>query len=377
VVTSAFLEDTISDLAPYIGTDQDLPMIFGAPSAKATPVSVISISIGPEPRQFSAGECTLRNQSARFMWLLQNSRRKKAAPSTITTFRSVLRRILTILPADLLLSQVNNATLKELIAKAYEPRIIHKDGCMRRQQLSPASVQQVALLFKLVVASAVNPVTGDRLFPIIWNENFVDCPRVQKDKQKRSTLTREQVETLCKTPGQAGMIWAFLAGTGLRVSEMQAVRVNGNDSQSTWIPSESVVIVRNACFRNEETGRTKTESGRRRMLVCSELNSTLIAFAEREDGDFLFKSKDGPVRLSTLRDRLSKQIPGAAPHALRRYRNTHLIASRVLPGIVKTQMGHSKGQDMSELYNFQDENFVREQIEAAGLGFQIGETTNA
>jgi integrase len=332
-------------------------------------------SIGVEPKQEPADTVTLEAQAKRFIWLLQNRKKSPGAPSTIATFRSALRRIFTILDADMPLSQVTNATLKELVAKAYEPRIIHKNGCMRRQQLKPASVQQLALVFKLVVASACSPVTGDRYFPIIWNENFVDMPAVQKDQQKRSTLTRQEIEMLCKIGGQEAVVYAFLAGSGLRISEMQAVRVNGNNPQSSWIPAESVVIVRNACFRNKETGRTKTESGRRRVLLCSELNRALIAFATREqrkDGDFLFQSKDhGPVKGSTLRDRLAKRIPGAAIHAFRRYRNSHLIASRVLSGIVKSQMGHSKGQDMSELYNFQDETVCREQIEAASLGFSL------
>jgi integrase len=307
------------------------------------------------------------------MWLLRNSKRKQRAPSTLVTFESGLRTIFKNLDPDTRLAEFTNASMRDFIARISAPRIVANGSEMRRKQLKAASVQQLGLILRLVIASARDQATGDRLFNPQWDSEFIDIPKI--GKQKQPTLTREQIETLCKAPGQYGMIFAFLAGTGLRVSEMQAVHISGNNSQSTWTPAESVVIVRNACFRNKETGRTKTESGRRRVLVCSELNRALIAFvdqAKREDGDFLFRSKEGPVRLSTLRDRLSKIIPGTSPHAFRRWRNSHLIASRVLGGIVKSQMGHSKSQDMSELYNFQDETTVcREQIEAAGLGFKL------
>jgi integrase len=373
------LEDEVRSIKSHIATDDDLPAFFGAPSAQvATPVT-ISTSIGPECRQFPANGCTFRNQSARWMWLLRNSKRKQRAPSTLVTFESGLRTIFKNLDPDTRLAEFTNASMRDFIARISAPHIVANGSVMQRKQLKAASVQQLGLILRLVIASARDQATGDRLFNPQWDSEFIDIPKI--GKQKQPTLTREQIETLCKAPGQYGMIFAFLAGTGLRVSEMQAVRISGNNSQSTWTPAESVVIVRNACFRNKETGRTKTESGRRRVLVCSELNRALIAFvdqAKREDGDFLFRSKEGPVRLSTLRDRLSKIIPGTSPHAFRRWRNSHLIASRVLGGIVKAQMGHSKSQDMSELYNFQDETTVcREQIEAAGLGFQIGDNSNA
>jgi integrase len=197
------------------------------------------------------------------MWLLRNSKRKQRAPSTLVTFESGLRTIFKNLDPDTRLAEFTNASMRDFIARISAPHIVANGSVMQRKQLKAASVQQLGLILRLVIASARDQATGDRLFNPQWDSEFLDAPRVIKENQKRSTLTREQIETLCKTPGQDGMIFAFLAGLGLRVSEMQAVRINGNNSQSTWTPAESVVIVRNACFRNKETGRTKTESGRR------------------------------------------------------------------------------------------------------------------
>jgi hypothetical protein len=82
---------------------------------------------------------------------------------------------------------------------------------------------------------------------------------------------------------QERSIYAFLCGSGLRISEAQAMRVNGNDEEQTsWNPLTATVSVRNGCFRGKETGRVKTTAGRRNVVLCSELNQALAAFASKE-----------------------------------------------------------------------------------------------
>jgi len=217
---------------------------------------------------------------------------------------------------------------------------------------------------------------GEKLFPRAWDRRVINAPRVERSKQKTPVLTKDDVEKLIREAAteQDKTLYAFLAGSGLRISEAQSVRVNGNDLQTSWDQEKSAIVVRNSCFRNKETGRTKTIAGQRTVILYSELNQALIAFVsreKREPGSFLFQSKPGqPIRLSTVRDRVAKCISGAVPHAARRFKSSWLRKCRVLEEIIRRQVGHAD-ESITDTYSFQDENTVRAAVESAGLGFNL------
>lgn len=205
---------------------------------------------------------------------------------------------------------------------------------------------------------------------------MINAPRVERDKQHTPCLTHDEVEALLRKAKteQERLIYSLLCSFGLRVSEVQAVRISGNEEQTSWNPRAAVVSVRNACFRGKETGRTKTTAGRRNVVPCSKLNQALIAFAEkekRENGSFLFQSKNGlPLKQSTLRYRMAQHIPDAAPHAARRFRISWLRKCRVLEEIIRGQVGHAD-ESITDTYSFQEEATVRVAVEGAGLGFNL------
>jgi integrase len=238
---------------------------------------------------------------------------------------------------------------------------------------APATLAQHILVIKLIVASATDS-EGEQLFPRVWNRRLINAPRVERSKQKTPALTKDHVEKLIRN-ASTGLFYAFLCGSGLRVSEAQAVRVGGNDSQTSWDQAQGVIIVRTGCYRNRETGRTKTTAGQRKVFLHDELNQALIAYAaeeKREPGSFLFQSKPGqPIRLSTVRERMAKIIPGAAPHAARRFYISWLRKCRVLEEVIRQQVGHSSSQ-VTDRYSLQDETVICSEIQRAGLGFQIG-----
>ena len=113
---------------------------------------------------------------------------------------------------------------------------------------------------------------------------------------------------------------------------------------------------------------------KRNVVLCSELNQALVAFAskeKRDNGSFLFQSKHGlPLKQSTLRYRMAQHVPDAAPHAARRFRISWLRKGRVLEDIIRDQVGHAD-ESITDGYSFQDENTVRAAVEAAGLGFNL------
>jgi len=241
---------------------------------------------------------------------------------------------------------------------------------------APSTLADHILVIKLIISSATD-AEGEELFPRTWKRRVINAPRVDRDKQHTPCLTRDEVETLLRKAKteQERLIYAFLCGSGLRISEVQAMRVNSdNEKETSWNPLTATVSVRDGCFRGRSTGRTKTSAGRRNVILCSELNQALIAFTskeKRESGSFLFQSKNGlPLKQSTLRYRMAQHVPDAAPHAARRFRISWLRKCRVLEEIIRSQVGHAD-ESITDAYSFQDENTVRAAVEGAGLGFNL------
>jgi integrase len=300
-----------------------------------------------------------------FIWIdeLKNRAYDPIAPSTLANFISCAKTILSVIGPLTPLESFKNAAMRRFVAD------------VKRFDWSPATLAQHILIIKLIIASATDE-EGEKLFPRAWNRRLINAPRVERDKQHTPCLTRDEVETLLRKAKteQERLIYAFLCGSGLRVSEAQAVRVNGNEEQTSWNPLTATVSVRNGCFRGVETGRTKTSAGRRNVILCSELNQALIAFTskeKRESGSFLFQSKNGlPLKQSTLRYRMAQHVPDAAPHAARRFRISWLRKCRVLEEIIRSQVGHAD-ESITDTYSFQDENTVRAAVEGACLGFNL------
>jgi integrase len=336
------------ELSKYVAVDEDLPDIFGTPSSSTPPSPVYNFEL----------------QAARWLEGLRTRDCDPVAPSTLATFASRVKTILCVVGPQTRLEDFKNASMAKFVRDA------------KRFEWAPSTLADHILAIKLVISSATD-AEGEELFPRTWKRRVINAPRVERDKQHTPCLTRDEVETLrskAKTE-QEKVIYAFLCGSGLRISEAQAVRVNSDDELATsWNPLTATVSVRNGCFRGKETGRTKTSAGRRNVILCSELNQALIAFTsneKRESGSFLFQSKNGlPLKQSTLRYRMAQHVPDAAPHAARRFRISWLRKCRMLEEIIRDQVGHADAS-ITDGYSFQDENTVRAAVEGAGLGFNL------
>jgi integrase len=377
-----FLKDPIHDIKQFFATDADIPpMFFGAATqdakATTTPLITIDTSIGVEPLQQSRESCTLGSQAKRWLFLLRNSRRKARAPSTLATFESGLRTIFKYLDADTRLAEFTNASMKDFIARVSAPQIVTRGSEIRRKQLKPASVQQLGLIVRLVIASARDK-NGDRLFNPQWDSEFIDAPRVEPSKQKTPCLSREQVEALIAgaASDQERLLYIVLCATGLRISEAQAMRVKATGEHTSW--SSGKIEVQASCFRNEEIARVKTAAANRTVHIHSSVNAIITNFVikhDRQPGSYLFEDRNGnPVPLSTVRDRMAQIVPGAAPHAARRFRLTFMRDSRVQEDVIRKEMGHAD-ETISDRYSKQSEETCAAAVEACGIGFQIGENS--
>jgi integrase len=256
----------------YVADDSDLDSSFfpnGAPGA-ASP------------------QRTFRSQYLIWIDELKNRAYDPIAPSTLANFISCAKTILSVIGPWTPLESFKNAAMRKFVLD------------VKRFDWSPATLAQHILIIKLIIASATDE-EAEKLFPRVWDRRVINAPRVERSKQKAAVLSKDDVEKLIReaVTEQDKILYAFLAGSGLRISEAQSVRVNGNDWQTSWDQEKSVILVRNSCFRNKETGRTKTIAGQRTVFLHSDLNRALIAFAAiRSASPAAFLSRANPVSRS-------------------------------------------------------------------------------
>jgi len=133
-----------------------------------------------------------------------------ARASTLQSYRSTLRVHLTPRYGPMELSEIaqqNNRLLKELVR---DLRIKYK----------PASIRLIVTLAKQVLESPKNE-NGLPLYPMQWSSDFIDLPVIAQ--QKQPTVTPEEVRTVVQD-GPDAVLYAFLAASGLRISEALNLR---------------------------------------------------------------------------------------------------------------------------------------------------------
>ena len=115
-------------------------------------------------------------------------------------------------------------------------------------QTAPSIVNYVnyTKVTKMVVASAVSS-EGDQLYPRKWNHDFIGIPILRRDEQHRPTITEAAlVEVLADTTPRYSILFALLAGTGLRIGEALALKT------ANLSPDCRVIRVRHTIWAGRE-----------------------------------------------------------------------------------------------------------------------------
>ena len=299
------------------------------------------------------------------VWLdgLKARKRKPCSPATLSTYQNHIQRLLPLVGADTLLADIHNGFLKSLAG---------------RIPGSAKTIGETLAALKQIVASAVDPQTGEKIYPRMWNYAFIDAPTVKDQKQPCASV--EQINKAIKDARshQEQLLYVILAGTGLRISEALAIRVGPvDDDQTAFLEEEAVIKVRASIWKNQEyRGKLKTAAAKREVDLDPRLPSRIAEFISHEKiepGEFLFQSESGDVmNLETATRRLRQRIPGFGFHSFRRFRLTHLRKARVNEGIIRAWIGHST-RDVSDLYDkaAEDLEFRKHWAQAGGLGFDL------
>jgi integrase len=221
----------------------------------------------------------------------------------------------------------------------------------------------------MVVASAVND-KGEQIYPLKWNHDFMDLPIV--GNQRTPTFTTEEINAIIsEAQGQYSLLYAVLAGAGLRAEEAFALQVD--DVRDT------VIRVRHSLWKGK-LYPPKTPAGVREVDVHSSLAEALHNhIGGRRKSGFVFQTSAGTplARSNALRRNLHKILEKIGRekcgfHAFRRYRVTHLRKQRVPEDLLRFWIGHEPENVTDEYSKLkEDVEFRRFTAEQAGLGFHM------
>ena len=302
----------------------------------------------------TAPAITFRAQAEKWIQSLSTRRRKPVKPATLSGWQHALDKWILPNIGDRSLSEVSNAAVRDFVEK------------MTVAGLSPKTIVNYTLVVKLVVASAVD-AEGEQIYPRKWNHDFIGLPIVDQNKQHRPTVTEAELgEILASTSNRWAVLFALLAGTGLRIGE--ALGLKATDLSDDC----SVLYVRRSIWGGQEQA-PKTPNAVRVVDIPSPLARLLIQYVA-DKPEYLFAAKSGrPLQQRNVNRALHATGKKVGLHAFRRFRAETLRRARVPEDLIKLWLGHSK-QTMTDFYAGgleKDEAWRREWCERAGLGFPL------
>jgi integrase len=263
---------------------------------------------------------TFRAQAAKWIQAVSTRRRKPVKPATISGWQHSLDKWVLPHLGDLVLADVGNAALKGLVER------------MVCAGLSPQTIVTHSKVVKMVVASAVNS-EGEQIHPRKWNHDFIGLPIVQPEKQRRPTVTESELgEILASTKGRYAVLFALLAGTGLRIGE--ALGLKSIDFSSDC----RVLHVQRSVWHGHEQ-EPKTPNAVREVDIAEPLSQLLREYVEGKSG-YLFAAASGrPLQPRNVLRALHATGKKVGFHAFRRFRTETLRRARVPEDLIKLWLG--------------------------------------
>jgi len=308
---------------------------------------------------------SFQEQSAVWLESVQSRKRKPIKPRTAEAWTSHLKYINGKI-GQMQLADVNNRTMRGFVAEMASET---KDGNPR---FSAKSIENYLAVIKSVVASVLND-KGEPVYSVKWNHNFMDLPVVED--QNAPSFTASEIETIISSAnGQDKVLYALLAGSGLRIGEAFALQVED--------VCDTVIHVKRSAWEGD-FGSPKSAAGKREVDIHSSLASALGDHIGSRKTGLVFPSTRGtPQRKSNLLRRSLHPIlleMGRTPcgfHAFRRFRAAHLDKELVPEILVHIWMGHSN-KDISQRYARTgvkiDGMFRTMTAQRVGLGFTLPE----
>lgn len=325
-------------------------------------------------------EITFRSQAA--WWLSEigsgrlksrqkNKRGQEIRVTTLDAYTSAVGYLNEKI-GDATLATFDNAEMKGLISMM-EAETKEKGG----PRFTPKSISNYFLIASAVFATAKDR-RGKQLFPRQWDLNYIGLPAVEKSDQNTPTLEAVEIETILTAAKERyRVIYALLAGTGIRISEALGLEVGKHLTADC-----SIVHIRQQRSKKGHGIETylKSDSALRDVDVVPTLAALVKEYIGTRTSGFLFETSGGlPMSPRNItRDSLHPILKemgreSAGFHTFRRFRESILQMSEARTLLIDYWMGHASGE-MSGRYGKQlldNVQWRRECAAKVGLGFAL------
>jgi integrase len=301
---------------------------------------------------------TFREQGEMWLKSLANRKRNPLEQTTIDNRRYALDKWIYPFFDGRLLADISNRAMKDFVEHI--------------SKLAPATIRDYTNIVKGVVASAINE-DAEELFPRKWNEEYIDAPIVE-DQRQPSTNSASVGAIVSSATGQFRMLYALLAGAGpLRVGEALGldVRQISEDCRTLTINQKAK--------SGEIQPYLKTKNGLREIDLCTSLAAMLKAHIGNRTSGLVFHSETGHQLLqSNILRRNFHPILAELKHVkggfniFRRFRITHVRKSDCPDALKHFWSGHAQAH-VSERYEklLTERDYRLEWAERVGTGFVL------
>jgi len=234
---------------------------------------------------------TFRDQAEVWYGMLSSRKSKPVRPSTLLTWDGIVHHINERLGDLPLTALVDDQTPVRDFVQA-----LHDDG------KKPKTIRNYIQVVKSVVASAKDPKSRKQLFPIAWDNEYIDCPAVG-DQRTPSVVAQQMSLIVERAEGQYRVMFALKAASGLRFGEILGLKI-----ENVLDDCNRLCIIEKL-WKSEQQDFLKTTNGKRYVELHSSIAALLRGHIGRRKSGYVFCTEDGkPLDQSNILDRVLHPI---------------------------------------------------------------------
>ena len=319
---------------------------------------------------------TFEQQGEIFLAAAKKRNRNPVAEATLSSYERAIRL------------HLNPVIGKFPLSTIYSPQLKLVVDSMLKKSLAPSTIVEKITIAKMVIGSAVDPRTGEALYPRTWKAEIIDLPALDPDEQNTPVFSREILTGLAAYHNpRMRMLFTLDGAVGARIAELVGIEIDKHIS-----PDFRTITIEQQGKGSKIIKRVKNRASRREVDIHPDIAAVLKAFVGDRKSGFLFAtSKNTPIssRCAIYHLHCALKALGysnqmaksklAGTHAFRRSRDTFLRNETSCPeGIYKSWLGHSMNKgDMSERYDKikRDRKKRLEWAELCGYGFDLPQSS--